>query len=245
MVAKTTIPKNLERKTSAGRNEMGNDIHFVASVIGPLISVKLFYMDPAAGTDYAAFQKRVKRTVYLDNLSPQVTEAVIRTAFDQFGKATSIQFIPNYLEPKNPARCALVELQDEHQVTSVIEMLTNYPFMMAGMPRPVRICAAEAEMFAERPVTPGRRIQLYWADPKDPEFAVAQKFKRLAKQHSAEAAHVLKHQLEEEEKLSKQQAETLKAIHRKYDTVETVLRDGTCNRLARYYKVELNESSGF
>ncbi|GAB4855329.1 hypothetical protein Ancab_023950 [Ancistrocladus abbreviatus] len=198
-------------------------------------------MDSAVEMEYAAFKERVKRTVYIDNMSPQVTEAVIKTALDQFGNATNIQFIPNYTEPCNTARSALVELESEAQAKSVIETLTNYPFMMSGMPRPVRVRAAEAEMFDDRPVKPGRRIQLYWVDPNDPDYEVAQKLKHLAKKHSAEASWMLKHQLEEEENLSKQQAETLKATYQKYDMVDTILGDGTSNRLARHYKIRITD----
>ncbi|GAB2287466.1 hypothetical protein Dimus_021843 [Dionaea muscipula] len=202
-------------------------------------------MESEAGKQYAAFKEKVKRTVYLDNLSPQVTEAVIRTALDQFGSATNIQFIPNYLEPTSPARCALVELENETQATSVVEMLSNYPFMMSGMPRPVRVRPAEIEMFDDRPVRPGRRIQLYWLDPNDPAFEAAQKLKDLAKKHHAEASCLLKRQLEEEEKLSKQQAEALKLAYQKFETVDSILSDGTSNRLARYYKVKITEDGAF
>ncbi|GAB2211415.1 hypothetical protein Droror1_Dr00024728 [Drosera rotundifolia] len=105
-----------------------------------------------------------------DNLSPQVTEAVIKTALAQFSTATNIQFIPNYLEPNNPACCALVELENEDQAKPVLEVLASYAFMMLGMPRPVRARPAEAEMLVDHPVRPGRSIQLYWVDPSDPDF---------------------------------------------------------------------------
>ena len=51
--------------------------------------------------EYAAFEQKVKRTVYVDNLSPQVTETVLQTALDQFGTVKSVQFIPNYITPGN------------------------------------------------------------------------------------------------------------------------------------------------
>ncbi|GMH10481.1 hypothetical protein Nepgr_012322 [Nepenthes gracilis] len=237
---------------NCGRQESvsaGNSLHFPATP-SPLLTVTpLLQAHPLspirAKMDYEAFKERVKHTVYLDNLSPQVSKAVIRTALDQFGSAINIQFIPNYFEPKNTARCALVELENESQALSVIKMLTIYPFMMSGMPRPVRVQAAEEEMFDDRPAKPGRKIQLYWVDPSDPDFQVAQKLKDLTKKHSAEASCLLKHQLAEEEKLSNQQAETLKAAHHKFDIVDTILNDGTSERLARHYNVTLTDNAGF
>ncbi|KAL9256436.1 ASI1-immunoprecipitated protein 1-like protein [Drosera capensis] len=145
---------------------------------------------------------------------------------------------PNYLEPNNPACCALVELENEDQAKSVLEVLASYAFMMSGMPRPVRARPAEAEMFVHCPVRPGRRIQLYWVDPSDPDFEVAQTLKDLTKKHYAEA-YLLKLQLVEEERLSKQQAETLKTSHQKYGMIDTILDDGTAKWLADHYRVNL------
>ncbi|KAL9275485.1 ASI1-immunoprecipitated protein 1-like protein [Drosera capensis] len=196
-------------------------------------------MDPEAMKKYDEFLARVKRTIYLDNLSPQVTETVIKTAVAQFGTATKVQFIPNYLELSNPACCALVELENEVQAKSVVEVLASFAFMMLGMPRPVRARPAEVEMFVDRPVRPGRKIHLYWVDPSNPDFEVAQKLKDLTKKHYAEASYLLKLQLEEEEKLSKQQAETLKTSHQKYEMIDTILGDGTAKRLADHYRVNL------
>lgn len=142
--------------------------------------------------EYADFMEKVKRTVYLDNLSPQVTDAVIKTAFDQYGTAISIHFIQNHIEPNYIGKCALVELENAKQAKSILEVLSSYPFMMSGMPRPVRGRPAVPEMFDDRPPKPGRKIQVYWVDPKDPQFEVAQKLKNLVKQHVAEQTFLQK-----------------------------------------------------
>lgn len=150
------------------------------------------FMGSTTEAEYAAFLEKVKRTVYLDNLSPQVTEPVIRTALDQFGNVKNVQFIPNYTEFRNIPHCALVEMENSKQAKDVVTSLHEFPFMMSGMPRPVRARAAEVEMFDDRPAKPGQRIQFRWLDPNDPDFEVAQRLKRLARKHAAEASFVLK-----------------------------------------------------
>lgn len=80
-------------------------------------------MGSEAETEYVDFQQKVKQTVYLDNLSRQVTEPVLKTALDQFGTVKSVRFIPNYLGPINMPQCALVW----QQTKAAIQALTqNY-----------------------------------------------------------------------------------------------------------------------
>lgn len=52
----------------------------------------------------------------------------------------------------------------------------------------------------------------------------------------------LQHQLAEEEKISKQQAETLKANFKKYEMSDSVLADGTAQRLARMYNMNISDT---
>ncbi|KAK4437219.1 hypothetical protein Salat_0055800 [Sesamum alatum] len=190
---------------------------------------------------YAAFLEKVKRTIYVDNLSPQVTEAVMRAAFNQFGNVVGIQFIPNYLEPKNMPQAALVEMENPKQAQEIITEMGHYPFMISGMPRPVRARAARLEMFDERPRKPGRRTICRWVDSKDPEFDVAKKIEHLVRKHAAETTIVLEQQLAEEEKLANQQNEMLKAHYRKYELLDSVLDDGTAQRLARHYNMPISD----
>ncbi|OWM67435.1 uncharacterized protein LOC116212966 [Punica granatum] len=198
-------------------------------------------MDSTA-EEYAAFMERVKRTIYLDNLSPQVNESILRKALDQYGTVKGVQFIPNYTESKFTARCALVEVESPQQAQMIIEeVIGSYPFMILGMPRPVRARPAEVEMFDDRPVKPGRKIKIRWVDPNDPDFQIAQKLKRLAQKHAAEASFMLKQQLAEEEKLAKQQSDALKANNEKYTLIEGVMADGSARLLASYYNVKALE----
>lgn len=141
--------------------------------------------------EYAAFLEKVERTLYVDNMSPEVTEAVLKAACNQFGSVKSIQFIPNYFEPKNAPQAALVEMENPKQAREIIIEMANYPFMVLGMPRPVRGRPATLEMFEERPRKPGRRIVCCWLDPKEPDFQEAQKMKFLVKKHAKEASLVL------------------------------------------------------
>ncbi|KAI7726199.1 hypothetical protein M8C21_027345, partial [Ambrosia artemisiifolia] len=41
-------------------------------------------MDPSTEEKYAAFEEKVKKSIHIDNLSPQVTEAVLKSALNQF-----------------------------------------------------------------------------------------------------------------------------------------------------------------
>lgn len=200
-------------------------------------------MEASGEAEYAAFEEKVKRTVYIDNLSPQVTEAVLKTALNQFGNVVSVQFIPNYMEPKSIPRVALVEMENSKQASQIVSEMANFPFMMSGMPRPVRACAAEREMFDDRPRKPGRKIHCRWSGPQEPDFEVAKKIKHLVRKHTSEASFLLKQQLAEEEKLANQQAETLKANHKKYELIDNVLGDGTAKRLGRHYNMNVTNMS--
>ncbi|GFY82624.1 hypothetical protein Acr_02g0008640 [Actinidia rufa] len=52
---------------------------------------------------YAAFEEMVKKTVYVDNLSPLVTEAVLKTAFNRFGNVEKVEFITNFTQLRTTA----------------------------------------------------------------------------------------------------------------------------------------------
>ncbi|XP_028789906.1 uncharacterized protein LOC114745902 [Neltuma alba] len=196
-------------------------------------------MGSTAEDGYAAFENKVKRTMYLDNLSPSVTESVLRTAFDQFANVKNVKLIPNYLEPMNVPQCALIELDNEKKAKEVISMIEQYPFMICGKPRPVRAFPAKAEMFDDRPKNPCRKLTCRWLEPGDPDFEVAEELKELTGKHAAEAAYLHQVQLQEEEKLAKHQEDTLKGHYKKYRTIESVM-DGTAQCLARHYNVRYN-----
>ncbi|KAI3974352.1 hypothetical protein MKX01_031021 [Papaver californicum] len=160
----------------------------------------------SSAEEYAAFEEKVKRTVYIDNLSPQ---------------------------------CALVVMQMEKQAKAIICEMNNFPFMMSGMPRPVRALAAEVKMFADRPIKPGRRITCQWLDPSDRNFDVAQKLKQVTQRHAKEASYLLQLQLEEEEKLAAEQSETLKTNYKKCEMLENLFSDGSHGRLAYRYNLKV------
>ncbi|XP_027072332.1 uncharacterized protein LOC113776314 [Coffea eugenioides] len=195
----------------------------------------------ASAEEYAAFEERVRRTVYMDNLSPQVTENVLKAALDQFVNVVNVQFIPNYINPSLP-RAALVEMETPNQASAIITEMADSPFMVLGMPRPVRACAAEVEMFDSRPKKPGRKITYKWLDPEDPDFEVARKMEVLTGKHAAETEFLLNHQLKEEENLANQQLETLKAHYKKYELIDGVLSDNTAKKLADRYRTRLSDA---
>ncbi|XP_058721823.1 uncharacterized protein LOC131593363 [Vicia villosa] len=191
----------------------------------------------SSAEEYAAFEEKVKRTVYLDNLSPQVTESVIRTALDQFALVKSVKFIPNYLGTNSLPQCALVELDSAKKVKEVEAMIKQYPFMMSGMPRPVRARPSVMEMFDDRPIKPKRKIKCCWLEQSDPDFEVAKELKNLTRKHSAEITLMHKVLSKEEEKLATQQAETLRVHYKKYKMIESIMTDRAAHNLARKYNL--------
>ncbi|XP_061994847.1 ASI1-immunoprecipitated protein 1-like isoform X2 [Rosa rugosa] len=191
----------------------------------------------ASEAEYSAFEEKVRRTVYLDNLSPQVTEPVVRKAISQFGTVKNVQFIPNYLETKNIPVSALVEMENPRQANAIVSEISHRPFMVGGIPRPVRAREAKPEMFEDRPAKPGRKIEFRWVETKDPDFEVANKLKQLAKDHALEVDIALNQQLEDEEKLAERQQGALKANHEKYEMINGVITDGTAKRLAQHYHI--------
>ncbi|KAL8193378.1 hypothetical protein R6Q57_026513 [Mikania cordata] len=197
-------------------------------------------MGTSAEKEYAAFEEKVKRTIYVDNLSHQVTKSVLENAFNQFGNVTNIQFIPNYFISCN-VYAALVEMESTKQAEEIIGEMNDSPFMISGMPRPVRAQKAKAGMFEDRPKRVQREIRCHWMDPNHQNFEVANNIKQLTKKHAVEATYMMELQLEKEEKLHQQQSDTLKANYRKYELIDSAQADGTVKRLATRYGTRLND----
>lgn len=194
-------------------------------------------MEAVFEEEYAAFENKVKCSVYIDNLSPLVKESVIKAALDQFGNVIQVKLIRTYLELKGMGWAALVEMQNADEARTIISEMRNSPFMISGMPRPVRARPAVVEMFDDRPRKPDRTIMCYWLKSNEPDFEVATKMKRTVRKHAKEANFLLKRQLEEEEQLAKEQWESLNAIYNKYELVQHVFNSGTATRLAKRYKM--------
>ncbi|XP_006303307.2 uncharacterized protein LOC17900115 [Capsella rubella] len=188
--------------------------------------------------EYEKFLERVRRTVYIDELTPLATYPVIEAAFNQFGTVKSVSFIPNFLGPKELPIGVLVEMETEEMAKDVTATVTQLPFMVAGMPRPVRATPSHPHMFVDRPKKPGRKIRFRWINPNDPDFDKAKKMKRLVRKHTAETSFMLKKQLEEADKLSKQQAETAITHHKKFEMCDKLLHDGVAQKLADCYNIK-------
>nr|XP_043634416.1 uncharacterized protein LOC122605523 [Erigeron canadensis] len=189
---------------------------------------------------YAAFEEKVKRTIYVDNLSNQVTKSVLETAFNQFGSVVSVQFIPTYFAYSR-IRAALVEMSSVKQAEDIVSEIGDHPFMISSMPRPARAQRAQLEMFEDRPKKRNKKIVCQWMDPSDQKFETAKKIKDLTKKHAAEAAFLMELQLAEEEKLHNQQSEALRANYKKYELIDGAQGDGTVKQLAACYKTTLND----
>ncbi|XP_004288452.1 PREDICTED: uncharacterized protein LOC101303159 [Fragaria vesca subsp. vesca] len=187
----------------------------------------------ASEAEYSEFEEKVKRTVYLDNLSPQITESIVNKSVSQFRIVKNVQFIPNYLEKNIPLS------RKPKQADAVVSEISHKPFMVGGMPRPVRAHEAKPEMFEDRPAKPGREIQFLWVDKKDPDFEVANRLKQLAKDHALEVDIVLNQQVKVEEKLAERQQLALKVNHEKFEMINGVITDGTAKCLANRYHIRV------
>lgn len=194
-----------------------------------------------AKKEYAEFEERVKRSVLLSNLSPEVTAPILKMALEQFGNVVSSEFIPNLNFPYDIPQCALVEMEDPGKAGKVIKTMTSFPFMISGMPRPVTASPAKAEMFADRPALPGRKINFRWVDKSHPDFEVGERIKRLCSRHIKETFALAQLQLEEEAKLGKQQEDMVVSNYKKHEMIELLLQDGIAARLAHRYGINLSE----
>ncbi|KAG5520423.1 hypothetical protein RHGRI_033117 [Rhododendron griersonianum] len=53
---------------------------------------------------------------------------------------------------------SLVEMDSPELAKELVQAMSNQSFMVFGLPRPVRVCAAEKEMFEDRPQKSGTKI---------------------------------------------------------------------------------------
>ncbi|KAM0857981.1 hypothetical protein ACQ4PT_048109 [Festuca glaucescens] len=197
--------------------------------------------DLEAVKQYQEFVEKVKRTVYLDNLSHQVTEAVIKAALSQFCTIRKVSFVVNYTIPYNIPHSALVEMETEKDAEVVVSMLHDFPFMMSGMPRPVRAIHATAKMFNDRPRRPGSKLKFRWMGHTDPDFKMVKKLKLLSRKHEVENLALIEHELEEEKLVAAKQQENLNVNYEMMETMDSVLLSGMSNYLSSIYNVNWND----
>lgn len=110
------------------------------------------------------------------------------------GRVETVEFLPNQVFPfENLAQAALVEMESEKKAQAVVETLTDFPFMLSGMPRPVRAKRAWLELFPDRPTRPGKKpIEFRWVEPRDPDSDNIKKLELMAKRHQAERIALIK-----------------------------------------------------
>ncbi|CAN6241500.1 unnamed protein product [Urochloa humidicola] len=191
--------------------------------------------------DYADFLDKVKRTVYIDQLSPQVTTQVLKAALAQCANVVNVEFIVNYTIPYDIPSAALVELDDDMQAKAAVELMTDFPFIIAGMPRPVKATYAKPEMFRDRPPRPGLKKDFRWIKQGADGHEAMKKLKILAKRQESENMALIKNLLDEEKELAKQQQEALDGNCKKYEMLETVMQNGAIKNLAHRYGVNLDD----
>uniref|UniRef100_A0A0D9YW89 RRM domain-containing protein n=1 Tax=Oryza glumipatula TaxID=40148 RepID=A0A0D9YW89_9ORYZ len=195
--------------------------------------------DEDAKKGYADFEERVKRTIYIDHLSPQVTSSVIEAAISQCARVVNVDFIVNYTIPYDIPSAALVELDDEIQAKAAIDLMNNFPFIIGGKPRPVRAIYAKHEMFQDRPPRPGIKKEFRWVKQEDGiEYEGMNKLRLLARRQETENMALIKNLLEEDKDLAKQQQELLDGIYKKYCILDSDVMNDIKN-LSRRYGVNL------
>nr|XP_025878569.1 uncharacterized protein LOC4330267 isoform X2 [Oryza sativa Japonica Group] len=210
--------------------------------------------DEDAKKGYADFEERVKRTIYIDHLSPQVTSSVIEAAISQCARVVNVDFIVNYTIPYDIPSAALVELDDEIQAKAAIDLMNNFPFIIGGKPRPVRAIYAKHEMFLDRPPRPGIKKEFQWVKQEDGiEYEGMNKLRLLARRQETENMALIKiacekifsfgcslpqNLLEEDKDLAKQQQELLDGIYKKYCILDSDVMNDIKN-LSRRYGVNL------
>ncbi|CAN6197428.1 unnamed protein product [Urochloa humidicola] len=213
----------------------------LSTYAGPAVERSTSAARLEAAKEYKEFEEKVKRSVYLDNLSALVTDAIVTMALNQFGNVKNVNFLTNYTIPFDIPQCALVEMETEKDAEHVVNMLDEFPFMMSGMPRPVRAKRATTEMFHDRPSKPGRKLEFCWVGPTDPDGHDIRKFKLMFKRHEVENLALIKNQLHEEALLAQHQQDDLNCNYRKLESVDSVILTGSVNRLARIYNLGIDK----
>ncbi|KAL6844238.1 hypothetical protein ACP4OV_025911 [Aristida adscensionis] len=194
-----------------------------------------------ASKDYADFKEKVRRTIYLDQLAPHVSSGVIKAALAQCANVVNVEFIENYTVPFDIPCSALVEMEDQAQARAAVELMADFPFIIGGMPRPVKATHAKPEMFRDRPPRPGVKKDFHWVKQGDDGYEAMKKMVNLAKRQEAENLSLIKSQLEEEKELAKQQQEILDGNCKKYDLIENMMQNGAIKSLAHRYGIHLDD----
>ncbi|MCO5572754.1 hypothetical protein L7F22_026513 [Adiantum nelumboides] len=209
-----------------------------------------------ANEDMAKFEKRVRRSVFLDDVAPAVTISTIRTALGQFGKVLNTQILDCPLSSKFGPKQALVEMGTQREAERAIKEIQEHPFiMMKGILRPVIARAADATLYPERPSkirrtmaderdgkSPdvGRKPSFCWVDRGDPDWDFVSKQKQLVKKHVVECQYLMQELRKEEEKLSKDQEERAVSFLDKFAMVDACMRDRIVKQLGFYYGIRVN-----
>lgn len=192
-----------------------------------------------AQSEYQKFEEKVKRCLMLEDVTPQATIPMIQTALGQFGTVVSIDLINDPLDPKHAAKRVIVEMRTYREAAHAVKEIQEHPFMIKGVPRPVRALSALPTMFPDRPQKPGGvKRTCEWVKPGDPDWEKYNDFKQLAKKHAQEIAYLMEVIRKEEEKLAQEQEEKVKENVKKLDEIYNCSRDRIIQRLSRYYGVK-------
>uniref|UniRef100_A0A0D9VJA7 RRM domain-containing protein n=1 Tax=Leersia perrieri TaxID=77586 RepID=A0A0D9VJA7_9ORYZ len=222
--------------TGGGKGDIGEELPSTLLPSPPTeAGPPMMTSDEDAKKGYADFEEKVKRTIYIDHLSPQVTSSVIEAAFSQCANVVNMDFIVNCTIPYDIPSAALVELDDEIQAKAAFDMMNSFPFIIGGTPRPVRAIYATPDMFRDRPPCPGINKEFRWVKQEDGiEYEGMRKLRLLARRHEEENMALIKNLLEEEKELAWQQQELLDGMYKKYSILESGVKNDIDNLTRRY-----------
>eukprot|EP00250_Pteridium_aquilinum_P027597 c3528_g1_i1 orf=628-1275(+) len=195
-----------------------------------------------AASEFQKFEDKVKRCLMLEDVTPQVNIPMVQTALGQFGTVISVDILNDPLDSKHAAKRVIVEMKTPREAAHAVKEIHEHPFMIKGVPRPVRALAAVSTMFPDRPQKPnsGAKRTCEWVKPGDPDWDKYNEFKQLAKRHAQETAFLMETMRKEEEKLAQEQEEKVKENIKKLDEIHALIRDKTIQRLSRHYGVKFD-----
>lgn len=193
-----------------------------------------------AASEFQKFEEKVKRCLMIEDVTPQANNALILTALGQFGTVVSIDIINDPLASKHAPKRVIVEMKTVREAAHAVKEIQERPFMIKGVPRPVRALAAVSTMFPDRPQKPNSSTKrtCEWVKPGDPDWDKYNEFKQLAKRHVQETAFLTEAMRKEEEKLAQEQEEKVKENVKKLDEIYNCIKDKIIQRLSRHYGVK-------
>ncbi|GJP45396.1 hypothetical protein CLOM_g4792 [Closterium sp. NIES-68] len=203
----------------------------------------------------ASFAERVARSIFVDELCPAVTPAVLQSALGQFGAVRSVQLVPNLLLPRRSSGCAIVELHSRDVAAKMLADLSESLLIVGAGPRPVRACKARADMFdgafvfpsalhaaALSQPAPAAASAAAWhgapcsSAPALPGFRRARRWKEVAGRQAEEMKMLAEHVAWEKQQVGERQRVRIEEDLRRLTLIDHAMApNGAIAHLRHYY----------